>query len=92
MKRGKIGVQESIEFMDKRAENDMIRFYDKYIFGGYGKSDEILNSYILKMANEKGILLDNTYTGKAFFGMTDIIKNKRIRGSVIFSGEIGFWI
>ena len=58
-------------------------FYDEFLNGGYGKTS-IEEIYTIKecIANE-GFIIDPTYTGKAFWGMTSILKrgnykNKRI--------------
>lgn len=58
-------------------------FYDEFLNGGYGKTS-IEEIYTIKecIANE-GLIIDPTYTGKAFWGMTSILKrgnykNKRI--------------
>ena len=49
-------------------------FYDEFLNGGYGKTS-IEEIYTIKecIANE-GLIIDPTYTGKAFWGMTSILK------------------
>jgi D-cysteine desulfhydrase len=66
------------------AEVDkLINFEDSYICGGYG----IYNNDILKIVsnifNTEGVALDTTYTGKAFWGMTNFIKENMITNSNI---------
>lgn len=44
-----------------------------YHFGGYGKVNEQLVTFINNFFDETGILLDPVYTGKMFFGVIDLI-------------------
>lgn len=44
-----------------------------YHFGGYGKINEQLVTFINDFFNETGIPLDPIYTGKMFFGVIDLI-------------------
>ncbi len=53
--------------------------YDDFLFGGYGKSNQQLRDFIYKVAKNTGVVLDDTYTGKAFWGMIQIIKNEKLR-------------
>lgn len=49
-------------------------FIDEYTFG-YGKEDKRVTATIETVLRIYGIPLDATYTGKAFMGMTEYIKN-----------------
>lgn len=60
-----------------------LTFYDEFLNGGYGKTS-LEEIYTIKecIANE-GLIIDPTYAGKAFWGMTSILKrsnckNKRV--------------
>ena len=46
-----------------------------YHFGGYGKVNEKLITFINDFKTETGIPLDPIYTGKMLFGLLDMIKN-----------------
>lgn len=46
-----------------------------YHFGGYGKVNEKLISFINDFRTKTGIPLDPIYTGKMLFGLLDMIKN-----------------
>lgn len=81
--RGANVIKESImeylgsEICEKEC-NDKIVFLDDYIEGGYGKQSQSIKD-IIKFAMEKyGLPLDETYTGKAFFGMNDYLKKNNI--------------
>lgn len=54
-------------------------FCDKYVNSGYGAfNDEIIETIFSVMKNH-GIPLDSTYTGKAFWGMQEYIKEHGIK-------------
>ena len=44
-------------------------------------------SAILKLARTEGIILDPVYTGKAFYGMSECLDNKRIKPD----SDVLFW-
>ena len=49
------------------------------LWGGYGKSNKNLDNVIFQVAERSGIILDSTYSGKAWFGMCDYIQSERIK-------------
>ncbi len=55
-----------------------IIFDDSYACGGYGKYSPQIDDCIRKVMKEEGIPLNRTYTGKAFWGMTEYLKNNNI--------------
>lgn len=63
---------------------DDVEVYDDFLCGGYGKFDESIKKTIKEVFLKDGIPLDPTYTGKAFYGMCEIIKNKELTGNVLF--------
>lgn len=64
------------------AQQD-IEFIDKYICDGYGKYDIKIKETIIDVLKNEGIPLDPTYTGKAFYGMKQYIKENKIEGKNI---------
>ena len=50
------------------------RIFDKYHFGGYGKSRPELIEFILWFYSQTQIPLDPIYTGKMMFGIMDLIQ------------------
>lgn len=70
-----------LEYLDNarkfNIENELI-LDDGYILDGYGKSNEKINHVIFSVIKDFGIPLDETYTGKAFWGMKEYIKKNRI--------------
>lgn len=86
--RGRDVVVDSIrEYIGDRADEESIQrttvFIDDYIGEGYGKSSQQIKDTINSMMKNYGIPLDATYTGKAFMGMQEYIKKKRIEGNKI---------
>ena len=61
-------------------------FDDSYNGGGYGNDYKELEREIKTQA-KKGIILDKTYTAKAFYGMMDYIKNGKVKPN----SNIVFW-
>lgn len=87
--RGKDVVIESInDYINKNKldislnENDVI-FNDEYILDGYSKYNKEILEQIKYMMNNFGIPLDTTYTGKAFWGMTEYLDKEKIEGKNI---------
>lgn len=84
--RGRRAILESIGFLDGDPESymDDIYFDDRYTFGAYGNYTSELDEFTARMARETGLILDNTYTGKAFYGMMDLISKEREAGPLVF--------
>lgn len=74
---------------EKEIESNTV---DGYGFGGYGTIvPEVIDS-IRYVAKQEGIYLDPVYTGKAFYGLMDIVKRKVIpKGSkvLLHTGGLG---
>lgn len=61
-----------------QLNNDQIIFIDDYIGKSYGDAYPEIIETIVDFSKKTGILLDPTYTGKAFLGMMDFIKTNNI--------------
>jgi len=83
-KRGVEGVLESILMADQSNIKWKVNFYDDYLFGGYGESNEELLQLLDDVALRTGIILDACYSGKAFFGMLDSVKKFNLKGNIMF--------
>ena len=73
-----------IKGIEKRYENS-ICFNADYIGEGYDKqsTDEEMR-FINSVKKSTGLLLDETYSGKAMFGMMNYIKKHDIKGNIMF--------
>lgn len=83
--RGKDVVIESVNSYlgDGKDYKDIVKFTDDYICGGYGKYNQGVIDTIKELLINDGITLNTTYTGKAFWGMTEFIKEKNIQNKNI---------
>lgn len=82
--RGRDVVLDSVrEYLGNRLSEEAIQkatvFLDDYTFG-YGKKDKRVVDTIKYVLKTYGIPLDATYTGKAFMGMTEYVREKNIKG------------
>lgn len=88
---GKSVVEESIRQYLKNNQSpisqEMIErntvFIDDYVNGGYGNYNHSVHELIKKMMYQYGIPMDETYVGKAFYGMLKYIKKEKISGKNI---------
>lgn len=71
------------EGLKKLCLNDKIKLEDcnlieNYNAGGYGEISKNELTAIDTLAKTEGILLDPVYTGRAFYGMLDMLKNNKL--------------
>lgn len=64
-----------------------INFNTDYIDGGYEMSDNKMSEFLQKSMKETGLMLDNTYSGKAFYGMMDLLRKNDIEKNE----DVLFW-
>lgn len=70
--------------------NSGIELFSDYHFGGYGKYSNELLEFIKYFVSNTGILIDQVYTAKMFFGLFDLIKKDYFgRGSQILAIHTG---
>lgn len=81
------GVEEIAKLLPTNIPTEKIIFKDNYRFGGYEKhSPELLEliSFVLK---QEALPLDPTYTGKAMYGLFDMVK----KGIIKPNEKVVFW-
>ena len=89
--KGKKIISDSIfEYLDmdnikynKEKVKKMIFFNDNYILNGYGSNNNKIETVIKNSLINFGIPLDSTYTGKAFYGMQNYLKENKIENKNI---------
>lgn len=64
--------------LENKSNYDSIIFDDNYVGKGYDTSNVEIDILIKKIATSDGLILDPTYSGKAFYGMLDQIKNNQV--------------
>src|SRR5699024_8172091 len=88
-KRGTDVIYDSIiEYSEYQELNlnilkENIIFDDSYVGKGYADIYPEIPETIKYVAKASGVLLDPVYTGKAFYGMLDLIKKENIKGKNI---------
>lgn len=68
--------------------NDLI-FHEDFLSGGYGKVNKNEIFAIKECISKQGLLVDPTYSGKAFWGMKSIIEEKRNLGKTVLFWNTG---
>jgi len=66
--------------------DDRIIFNTDYLCGGYEQYTTEMEEYLKRVMKKTGLMFDTTYSGKAFYGMIDIIKKEGLQGK-----KIVFW-
>ena len=90
-KKGEIEVFNSVKELELHLGTDIcepkdVVFDDCYNGGGYNISFKGLDFLVKEMA-KSGVILDETYTAKAFYGMIDYVKKNKIKPN----SNIVFW-
>ena len=67
----------------KKDPAEAVTVTDRYLLGGYGQYNEELETIVRNMWKEHRLPLDPTYTGKAWYGMTQYIEENNIQNSNI---------
>lgn len=70
-------VERGVEVEDEIIE-DATMFCDSYINDGYGTANVKIGETIIQVMRDYGIPLDSTYTGKAFWGMKEYLRENQI--------------
>lgn len=71
--------------MLERYDNRIL-FNADYLCGGYEQFTPEMQEYLNLVMRQTGLVFDTTYSGKAFYGMMDIIKKEKM-----FDKRIVFW-
>jgi D-cysteine desulfhydrase len=91
--RGTRVVQDAIRQLEEHLQVPLppnaVHFRDDWVMGGYEKiSTELLAA--IDEAGSRGLILDPTYTGKSWFGLIQMLKNREIkRGSKVLFWHTG---
>lgn len=64
-------------------------FHEEFLCGGYAKFNQAIKDCIHECISKEGMLIDSTYSGKAFYGMTEVIKDKKFKGKNILFWNTG---
>lgn len=62
----------------QKQYDDNVNFCTDYLYGGYECYTPLMAAYLSNAMKSTGLIFDTTYSGKAFYGMMDLIKKKHI--------------
>lgn len=66
--------------------DESVLFNTDYLCGGYEQFTPEMETYLAEVMRETGLVFDTTYSGKAFYGMMDIIRKNNLQDN-----KIVFW-
>ncbi|TNE95419.1 MAG: pyridoxal-phosphate dependent enzyme [Deltaproteobacteria bacterium] len=69
---------------DIKVSTENFHIHDGFVGEGYALASDQLYEQIKSFCGDTGILLDPVYTGKAFFGMQEVIKRENLEGKILF--------
>ncbi|MEM1918452.1 MAG: D-cysteine desulfhydrase family protein [Desulfurococcaceae archaeon] len=75
---GLVNEASSILNVNVNVDDNDIEIEERYSFNGYGRVSGELIEFIEWVARREGLLLDPVYTGKAFYALIDMIRNREI--------------
>lgn len=81
------GIEEIANLLPTTFRKEDILFRDAYRFGGYEKSDHVLVAFVKEIVKKEGVPLDLTYTGKAMYGLRELVAS----GDIEAGSRIVFW-
>lgn len=73
---------------DKKYDNQIL-FNTDYLCGGYEQYSPKMDVFIKSVIRQTGLMFDTTYSGKALYGMMDIIKKERLESKMIVFWHTG---
>lgn len=93
--KNNFSIEENVHLLLKRCNSSAIsnlkfQILHDYHFGGYAKTNPVLNEFIKQFIKYNQIEVEPVYTGKMFFGIYDLVKNGFFkRGDVLVAIHTG---
>ena len=81
------GIEEIMKLLPAEFPEDRVDFRDEYRFGGYEQHSPELMNFVQSVIRAEGIPLDLTYTGKAMFGLAQLVES----GEIAAGSRVVFW-
>lgn len=81
------------EYLNRSFTFDNLDFSEEYLCGGYGLHNTHLMNTIKECISKEGMIIDPTYSGKAFWGMKSILSsnNKYKEKNILFWNTGGIY-
>jgi D-cysteine desulfhydrase len=76
--------EELCQYFDINCCNRNVILDDSYLCGGYEQYNDELKLLSLNSIKNYGFILDTTYSGKAFYGMSEYLKTIQHRKNILF--------
>ena len=76
-------------YLGKSYDFSNLVFHDEYLLGGYGKSSNEQLAVIRECISCAGMIIDPTYVGKAFYGMSSVLSAGDYAGKKILFWNTG---
>ena len=77
-------------YLKSKYDLSNLSFHEEFISGGYSKASTEELSIIQECISKQGMIIDPTYSGKAFYGMSKIISGFNRNSSVLFWNTGGY--
>jgi len=81
------GIEEVVKLLPAGFPEERVDFRDGYRFGGYEQYSPELMAFVKSVIRAEGIPLDLTYTGKAMFGLAQLVES----GEIVSGSRVVFW-
>ena len=81
------GIEEIMKLLPTDFPKDRVDFRDEYRFGGYQQHSPELMNFVRSIIRAEGVPLDLTYTGKAMFGLAQLVES----GEIAHGSRVVFW-
>ncbi len=81
------GCEEIAKLLPDGVSSDEICLKDEFRFGGYGQFSVELMDFIREVVCIEGLPLDPTYTGKAMYGLHQLV----VQGNIPRGSKVVFW-
>ena len=77
------------EYLNSHYDFSNLIFHEEFLLGGYGESNDDELNVIKECIAHEGMVIDPTYVGKAFYGMSSILPQKSYEGKKILFWNTG---
>lgn len=81
------GIEEVVKLLPAGFSDQRVDFRDGFRFGGYEQYSPELMVFVKSVIRAEGIPLDLTYTGKAMFGLAQLVES----GEIAPGSRVVFW-
>lgn len=81
------GIEEIMKLLPAGFPQGRVNFRDEFRFGGYEQVSPELRTFVRSVIRAEGMPLDLTYTGKAMYGLAQLVES----GEIAAGSRVVFW-